>query len=93
MLTSEPRPCFGKSVAGGAAFLLWLGLAAFGARAQCGSLPSWNGAAPKQANVDFVTRATPDGGADHVAPPDRVASFNLDAVKAKIEAAQAAVGK
>jgi len=41
-------------------------------------LPSWNGGAAKAAIVDFVARVTKRGGADFVAPADRVATFDND---------------
>jgi phosphoserine phosphatase len=41
-------------------------------------LPSWNDGAAKQAIIEFVEAATTDGGADFVAPADRVATFDQD---------------
>ena len=41
-------------------------------------LPSWNDGAAKAAIVDFVARVTKRGGADFVAPADRIATFDND---------------
>ena len=41
-------------------------------------LPSWNDGATKKAIVDFVARATKDGGTDFVPVPERVATFDND---------------
>lgn len=41
-------------------------------------LPSWNEGPTKQAIVDFVTRVTREGGADFVAVPERIATFDND---------------
>jgi phosphoserine phosphatase len=41
-------------------------------------LPSWNDGANKQAIVDFVAAVTTEGGADFVAVPDRIATFDND---------------
>jgi len=41
-------------------------------------LPSWNEGAAKQAILDFVERVTDRGGADYIAPEDRVATFDND---------------
>ncbi len=41
-------------------------------------LPSWNDGAAKTAIVDFVARVTRRGGADFVAPADRIATFDND---------------
>ena len=41
-------------------------------------LPSWNEGAAKQAIIDFVTRVTQEGGADYVAPEERIATFDND---------------
>ena len=41
-------------------------------------LPSWNAGAAKQAILDFVDAVTTEGGADYVAPDDRVATFDND---------------
>src|SRR5436309_1087571 len=62
--------------------LLWLVLPLCGlepARAQATDpLPSWNEGPTKQAIIDYVTRVTKDGGADYVAPKDRLATFDND---------------
>ena len=42
------------------------------------ALPSWREGAAKAALLDFVARATKEGGADFVAPADRVATFDND---------------
>ena len=49
-----------------------------GAAAQSGPLPSWNDGAAKKAITDFVARVTTQGGADFVAPADRIAVFDND---------------
>ncbi len=49
-----------------------------GALAQSDPLPSWNDGANKQAIVEFVEAVTTEGGADFVAPGDRVATFDND---------------
>lgn len=41
-------------------------------------LPSWNDGAAKQGIVKFVTQATAEGGANYVAPADRIATFDQD---------------
>lgn len=41
-------------------------------------LPSWNDGAARTAILDFVARVTEDGGADHVAPADRIAVVDND---------------
>ncbi|MCF3935369.1 haloacid dehalogenase-like hydrolase [Acuticoccus sp. M5D2P5] len=41
-------------------------------------LPSWNDGANKSAIVEFVEAVTREGGADYVAPADRVATFDND---------------
>jgi len=46
--------------------------------AQTDPLPSWNNGAAKQAIVDFVAATTTEGGADFVAPSDRIATFDQD---------------
>jgi phosphoglycolate phosphatase-like HAD superfamily hydrolase len=53
----------------------WLGMPA---SAQEEPLPSWNDGAAKSAIVDFVDAVTEEGGADYVAPVDRVATFDND---------------
>jgi phosphoglycolate phosphatase-like HAD superfamily hydrolase len=49
-----------------------------GASAQGDPLPSWNDGAAKKSITDFVTRVTTQGGADFVAPPERIAVFDND---------------
>jgi hypothetical protein len=46
--------------------------------AQTDPLPSWNDGASKSAILDFVKRATADGGADFVPVPQRIATFDND---------------
>jgi phosphoglycolate phosphatase-like HAD superfamily hydrolase len=41
-------------------------------------LPSWNDGAAKQAILEFVEATTTEGGADYVAPADRIATFDND---------------
>lgn len=41
-------------------------------------LPSWNDGAAKQSIVAFVDAVTTEGGADYVAPADRIATFDND---------------
>ncbi|MEI2298144.1 HAD family hydrolase [Ensifer sp. MJa1] len=48
------------------------------ADAPAGDLSSWNDGDAKAAIVDFVTRVTSEGGADFVAPEDRIAVFDND---------------
>ena len=54
---------------------LWSGASV---RAQSDPLPSWNDGAAKQAVLDLVAAATTEGGADFVAPADRIATFDQD---------------
>src|SRR5690606_13823455 len=53
-------------------------LTGVGARAETDPLPSWNEGLAKQAIVDFVGRVTKTGGADFVAPAERIAVFDND---------------
>jgi hypothetical protein len=46
--------------------------------AQTDALPSWNDGAAKQAILDLIAATTTEGGADFVAPGDRVATFDQD---------------
>jgi phosphoglycolate phosphatase-like HAD superfamily hydrolase len=55
--------------------LLLVATPAFG---QSDPLPSWNEGAAKQAIVEFVEAVTTEGGADFVAPEDRIATFDQD---------------
>ena len=41
-------------------------------------LPSWNDGPAKQAILEFVDAVTTEGGADYVAPEDRIATFDQD---------------
>jgi phosphoglycolate phosphatase-like HAD superfamily hydrolase len=41
-------------------------------------LPSWNDGSARQAIIDFVEAVTTEGGADYVAPADRIATFDND---------------
>jgi hypothetical protein len=41
-------------------------------------LVSWNDGPTKQAILDFVARVTKEGGADYVAPEQRIATFDND---------------
>jgi phosphoserine phosphatase len=41
-------------------------------------LPSWNEGATKQYILDFVTAVTEEGGPNHVAPEERIATFDND---------------
>jgi len=43
-----------------------------------GPLPSWNDGAAKSAILDFVARVTKEGGAEFVAPAERIATFDND---------------
>src|SRR5918996_4914097 len=58
--------------------VLALVAASWHARAADDPLPSWNDGAAKQAIVEFVDAATTEGGADYVAPADRIATFDQD---------------
>jgi phosphoglycolate phosphatase-like HAD superfamily hydrolase len=53
----------------------WLGMPA---SAQEEPLPSWNDGPAKSAIVEFVEAVTSEGGADYVAPADRIATFDND---------------
>jgi hypothetical protein len=46
--------------------------------AQDDPLPSWNEGSAKQSILDVVTQTNTQGGADFVAPEDRIASFDPD---------------
>ncbi len=66
-------------IAGGfTALLTGAVLSVTGAIAQTDPLPSWNDGPNKQAIVEFVEAVTTDGGADYVAPGDRIATFDND---------------
>jgi phosphoserine phosphatase len=57
---------------------LALVVASWAARAADDPLPSWNDGAARQAIVEFVEAVTTEGGADYVAPADRIATFDND---------------
>jgi phosphoserine phosphatase len=61
-----------------AAAILVLGVTSWHARAADDPLPSWNDGAAKQAILGFVEAVTTEGGADYVAPEDRIATFDND---------------
>jgi phosphoglycolate phosphatase-like HAD superfamily hydrolase len=61
-----------------AAVILVAGAFDLGALAQTDPLPSWNDGAVKKSIIDFVTRVTTQGGADFVAVPERIATFDND---------------
>jgi len=46
--------------------------------AQAEPLPSWNDGPAKTSIIEFVTRVTTQGGADYVAPAERIAVFDND---------------
>lgn len=48
------------------------------AAASADPLPSWNDGAAKSAVIDFVSRATKEGGKDFVPPEQRIATFDQD---------------
>jgi phosphoserine phosphatase len=56
----------------------WLLAAPLPALAQADPLPSWNDGPAKQAILDLVAATTMEGGADYVAPGDRIATFDQD---------------
>ena len=58
--------------------ILALGATAWSVQAADDPLPSWNDGPAKQAILDFVAAATTEGGADFVAPEDRIATFDQD---------------
>jgi phosphoglycolate phosphatase-like HAD superfamily hydrolase len=58
--------------------VLALCLAASSVQAADDPLPSWNDGAAKSAIVEFVAAVTTEGGADFVAPADRITSFGND---------------
>jgi phosphoglycolate phosphatase-like HAD superfamily hydrolase len=63
-------------LAGGALVSLLAG--GFAAFAQSDPLPSWNEGKSKSAILDFVAKVTKEGGADFVAPAERIAAFDND---------------
>jgi phosphoserine phosphatase len=42
------------------------------------TLPSWNDTPTKQAILDFVAKATAEGGPDYIPPAERIAAFDND---------------
>ena len=58
--------------------ILGLCAMAWSVQAADGPLPSWNDGAARQAIVAFVEAVTAEGGADFVAPADRIAPFDND---------------
>jgi phosphoserine phosphatase len=42
------------------------------------TLPSWNDGTAKSAIIEFVSAVTNEGGADYIAPADRIATFDND---------------
>jgi phosphoserine phosphatase len=61
-----------------AGVILALCVTAWQARAADDPLPSWNDGPARQAVVEFVEAVTTEGGADFVAPADRIATFDQD---------------
>lgn len=59
-------------------FALWALLFLAGVVHAQTPLPSWNDGPSRQAIVAFVEAVTKDGGADYVAPSDRIAVFDND---------------
>ena len=62
----------------GAFTVLALLAAPMALQAQDDPLPSWNDGATKTAILDFVAETTTEGGANFVAPEDRIATFDQD---------------
>jgi len=60
------------------AAILGLGAAAWTAHAADDPLPSWNDGAARQEIIAFVDAVTAEGGADYVAPDERIAVFDND---------------
>jgi phosphoglycolate phosphatase-like HAD superfamily hydrolase len=58
--------------------VLGLCATAWSAQAADDPLPSWSDGAAKLAILDFVEAVTTEGGADYVAPADRIATFDND---------------
>ena len=58
--------------------ILALGVAAWSVQAADDPLPSWNDGPAKQAILELVEVVTTEGGADYVAPEDRIATFDQD---------------
>jgi hypothetical protein len=66
------------TLARGLAALCLLVAASLSAAAQTDPLPSWNDGPAKQAILNFVARATTEGGPDFVPPAERIAAFDQD---------------
>jgi hypothetical protein len=62
----------------GAVTALALLAAPMSLQAQDDPLPSWNDGAAKQEILNFVVETTTEGGANFVAPEDRIATFDQD---------------
>lgn len=62
----------------GALAILATPLASITANAADDPLASWNDGATKRSIMDFVVRVTKAGGADYVAPEERIATFDND---------------
>ncbi|RKH63832.1 HAD family hydrolase [Corallococcus aberystwythensis] len=63
------------------AWLLWALALTFAVPLQAlaaDPLPSWNDGPVKQSIVDFVTRATTEGGPGYIPPEERIATFDND---------------
>ena len=58
--------------------LLSMCAAAWSVRAADEPLPSWNEGTARQAIIEFVNAVTTEGGADYVAPDERIATFDND---------------
>ncbi len=58
--------------------LLSMCAAAWSVRAADEPLPSWNEGTARQAIIEFVNAVTTEGGADYVAPDERIAVFDND---------------
>ncbi len=66
------------TLARGLVALVLLATASLSASARTDPLPSWNDGPAKQAILDFVARATTEGGPDFVPPAERIAAFDQD---------------
>jgi hypothetical protein len=63
---------------GYAVAILGLGATAWSVQAADDPLPSWNDGAARSAIVEFVEAVTTEGGAEFVAPDERIATFDND---------------
>lgn len=70
---SHARPCYGSSLA-----VLGLSLIASTMVFAADPLASWNEGPAKQTIVEFVKATTREGGAEFVAPAERIATFDQD---------------